>query len=188
MRNSEAAGYSASTAEMDSPKLAITSGWIAGPNAISDYSINFIEAGPFKDCSKGCKNYPYSSSQDVNGVYQINVDHSVAFLDPTTFHMFGNRYKGNQVWEGYWCYSGGCRPLQTRNLGQGKGFPYVISGAEGSSPYGAIGNIISKNNQFTMAGTSNIFLWCYTQKQINVQGGGITSCGSNKNWSIYYNK
>jgi len=73
------------------------------------------------------------------------------------------------------------------NLAQGKGFPYVVSGGESNDPNNPIGQITTKNNQFRMAGTSSTskYLWCYTSTVNNVDGY-ISSCGSNKDWTVQY--
>ena len=182
-RNKETAGYGGSQASMNSPNPPISSGWAAGPTAVTNLTSYFIEAGLIKDCRYDCKLHPYVSAVDVNGRVFFSEEYGIAFLDAATYHDFGTQYNGSQTWEADWCYSAGCFSLLQANLGSGARFTYVVSGGESSTLSTPIGVLTTTNNQFRLAGTQNYYLWCYTSIR-NTAGALISICQPNQTWTI----
>jgi hypothetical protein len=191
-------GYSGGEATMSSPNPQLTKGngnYATAHAVITNRSNSFIEAGAIKDCrlaTYDCLIHPYSSWQDASGQYSEFVDRATTHTNASTFYTYATRYLGNNQWQGYWCNTSNCFSLSAPNLGQGNGFPWILSGGESYTSTTPMGTIITKNNKSRAAGSTTLKNFCYTTSKNNtgsstVSSGTLTTCNtSTYEWTIRF--
>lgn len=171
------------------PNPSISSGWTAGPNAVSSIvsPAAFIESGPIKDCRADCKLHPYGSWQNASddGGYYLD---TTALLGTNGLYRYKSVFfggTGNQQWQAQFCSGSGCRGLITGDLGVDR-LPYVISGGESLNSSLHWGDAQTSHAWYKPYNSSTYYGWCYTSTQNNV-GGTISACNSaDHSWTSTY--